>query len=225
MGVCAVLLAGCSVDVSIGGEPVGDQSVTTDSTTTDWPAVTRLVVDSDAGDVTVGPGPAAQVVATSRYGGAAPQVDQAVESGVLTVTVRCPAGSDPCSTDLAITVPAATTGQVDVGAGEVAVADLTGDQDLESGAGDVRGTGLGAAVVTARTGAGDVELRHAVAPQRVDAQAGAGNVTVTVPAAEVYRVAADSGVGEVTVEVADDPGASRTVIARSGAGDVAVLGG
>jgi DUF4097 and DUF4098 domain-containing protein YvlB len=223
--VCTVLLAGCSVSFPVGKGPGGGAELTTDTTTTDHPPVTRLMLDSDAGEVSVRAGAASQVTATRRYAGAEPLVEQTVEGDVLTVTARCPDGADPCAVDLEVTVPAVAAVRVRVGAGDVTVQGLSGEVDLEAGTGDLRGTGLAGPTATARSGAGAVDLRHTTAPEQVVAEAGAGDVSVTVPAAEVYRVEANSAVGEVRVEVADDPGASRRVSARSGAGDVTVLGG
>ncbi|MFC5993030.1 DUF4097 family beta strand repeat-containing protein [Pseudonocardia hispaniensis] len=189
-------------------------------------AISRVEIDSDAGDVELRSGPdgAAQVERTLRWTDERPTVTESVDGDVLRITARCPDGPriGRCEVALTVTAPAAVSVRTKLGAGGITVDDLTGDQDLATSAGRVHGAGLRGATVRAQSSAGGVELAFAAAPQQVEVRATAGDVTVRVPATEAYRVQARSTAGTVRVNVADDPGATRTILARTTAGDVTV---
>lgn len=218
-GVVAVLmLAGCGgagpEQREQGTEPVDG-------------SVGRVEVDSDAGDVRLVTGEASSVARELRWtGDAKPVVEQRVEGDVLRVTARCPdADGERCQAGLTITVPAASSSRVDLGAGGIEVAGLTGDQDVRTGAGDVRGTGIGPGAVTARSDAGDVDLTLAKPAPDVAAESSAGDVDIRVPAGPVYTVESETTAGDARVDVPDTPGADHRITARTTAGDVAVTQG
>ncbi|MCW0215371.1 MAG: DUF4097 domain-containing protein [Pseudonocardia sp.] len=230
-----LLVAGCSVqglsvgsasgsrDGSRNGEQDGDVTTRRTSATHDGP-VSRVEVESDSGDVDLRPGAdgTATVTRTARWTGPEPDVAESLDGGVLRITVTCPSPAEVCSVDLAVTAPAATAARTQVGAGDIAVAGLTGTHDLSTASGSVEGTGLGVGAVSARTAAGDVGLTFADAPPQVEAESTAGDVTVRVPAGAAYRVDARTTVGEVEVGIPDDPAATARITARSTAGDVTV---
>lgn len=218
LAAAVALLAGC-------GSPPQAQ---TESATETVGAVDRVVIDADAGSVSLRPGPegSAQVQRTLRWRGEQkPEFTQTVTGTTLTVTARCPDEDDRCSTDLVVTVPPATSSRTSVTAGDIAVDDLTGAQDLTATTGRVGGRGLGAVPVTARTTTGQVSLRFAAPPPTVDAEATTGNVDVRVPVGPVYAVAAQARTGTSRVEVADTPGAQNRISARSTTGNVSVTHG
>ncbi|MFR9806887.1 DUF4097 family beta strand repeat-containing protein [Pseudonocardia sp. RS010] len=186
--------------------------------------VGRVEIMSDAGDVTLRSGPdgVATVDHEMRWTGARPELTQELTGDVLRITARCPDPGERCETRLAVTVPAASGSTVDLGAGDVAVEDLAGAQELRTASGDVAGSGLAGPRVSAHSAAGDVELIFDAAPSTVVAESTAGDVDVLVPVGPVYRVDAGTTVGSVEVGVADDPGAAATISAHSTAGDVRV---
>lgn len=223
LAVAGLLLAGCgSLSLPGGG---ADQS---ERGSDAFGAVTRVDVEARSGTIQVRAG-ADGSARVDRFltwsGDAKPQLTQEVRDDVLRVVATCPDGNRECNTELILTVPAATAVKADVGAGNVAVTGLSGEQDLSSGAGNVAGTDLGAAPVKATTPAGNVDLGFAAAPPTVDAQSSAGNVTVRVPTGPVYQVDAQSSAGNARVEVPDTPGADHTITARSSAGNVSVVPG
>ncbi|MBW0103920.1 DUF4097 family beta strand repeat-containing protein [Pseudonocardia sp. KRD291] len=224
LGVGAVLLA-TSAALAGCGSP---QPAQTESATEGIGAVSRVEIQADTGSVSVRPGPdgSAQVQRTLRWSGETkPEYTQSVSGDTLTITARCPDGDDRCTTDLVVTVPAATSTRTGVTTGDVAVDDLTGAQDLTATTGRVTGTGLGASPVTARATTGQVSLRFAAAPPTVDAEASTGNVDVRVPVGPVYQVQAQVQTGNSRVEVADTPGADHRISARSTTGNVSVTNG
>lgn len=188
-------------------------------------AVTRVEVESDAGTLQVKAGAdgSATVDRELRWtGDRKPVVTETVEGTTLRITARCPgSGSDRCEAGFVVTVPAAAAVEAQLQAGNVEVTGLSGQQDLSSQAGGVKGSGLGAAVVKAETSAGGVDLVFASAPREVDARSSAGSVSVRVPGGP-YAVTADTSVGSAEVTVPTDPAAPARITARSSAGGVTV---
>ena len=228
-----LLAAGCGSVQVLGGAggtpaaPDGGDALRTETTTQVHEGVDRLVVDIDAGDVSVRAGDDGFAAVTSavRWTGTRPEVTQAVDGTTLTVTARCPdrTAAERCEVDLTIDLPPSASSDVQVGAGDVTGTEVTGDHVWNSGAGDVTAVALGAAAVRARSGAGDVVLAFAAVPLEVDAETAAGEVLVTVPGDAGYTVDARSGAGETVVEVPVEPGGPE-IAAFSSAGDVTVRG-
>ncbi len=217
--VAGLLLAGCGASLGPSASERGSAS---------FGAVSRVEVEARAGTVQVRPGPDGSAT-VDRFlkwdGDAKPQLTQEVRGDVLHVVATCPDDDHDCTSELVLTVPAASAVRADLGAGNVGVTGLSGAQDLSTGAGNVSGTGLGAAPVTVRTPAGNVDLAFAAAPPTVDAEATAGNVVVRVPTGPVYEVHATTSAGNARVEVPDTPGADHRITARSSAGNVSVVAG
>jgi hypothetical protein len=72
------------------------------------------------------------------------------------------------------------------------------------------------------SGAGDVELAFAAAPQQVGVDTDSGDVTVRLPGGP-YRVTAQTRAGERIVDLRADDAATQSVTVSSGAGDVRLL--
>lgn len=230
--VLAVLLAGCggvTLTTDTGSDPGGSSAEATSERGTNRHdgAVGRVEVVSDAGDVTLRPGPAgtATVDHETRWTGPRPELTQELVGDVLRINAHCPEPGERCETRLTLTVPAAAASSVDLGAGDVLVEDVTGAHELRTAGGDVTGSGLAGPRVSAASSAGDVALSFAAPPAAVVAESTAGDVDVVVPIGPVYRVDAGTTVGSVEVGVADDPGADATISAHSTAGDVRVTHG
>ncbi|OLM00483.1 lipoprotein [Pseudonocardia sp. Ae406_Ps2] len=216
--VAGLLLAGC------GGVAAGPEQQQTVNEPVDGP-VTRLEVDSDAGDVRLVAGERPAVEQDLRWtGDARPQVEQKVEGGVLRITARCPDQvGDRCQARLVVTAPAASSALVDLRAGGIEVRGLTGALDLTSSAGGVDATGVGPGDVRAKSSAGSVELTFAAAAADVTAESSAGGVEVRVPVGPAYEVTAETSAGSTEVGVPDQPGADHRITAKSSAGGVSVL--
>jgi hypothetical protein len=108
------------------------------------------------------------------------------------------------------------------GAGRINLSNLAGSVRADTRAGAVRGSHLSCRDLDVETNAGAVELTFSEPPDRVEARSNAGAVEITLPDAS-YDVQA-TGVGEVLVDVVNDPSATRRVIAHANAGSVQVLG-
>ncbi|MBP2367371.1 hypothetical protein [Pseudonocardia parietis] len=213
--VTGLVLAGC------GG--TGPEQRETSSEPVDG-AVSRVEVDSDAGDLRLVAGEQASVEQDLRWtGDAKPQVEHRLEGDVLRVTVDCPDdGGERCQAGLVITVPAQASSRAEVAAGGIEISGLTGDQDVRAAAGGVRGAGLGPGTVSASSNAGGIDLMFAAAAPDVHAESSAGSVDVRVPVGPVYHVTAETTAGSTAVEVPDQPGADHRITARTTAGEVRV---
>lgn len=219
----ALLLAG-----ALAGCGSSEDPTLTESATEGGGPVSRVEIEADTGSVELrrGADGASQVQRTLRWSGdRKPVYTQNRTGNTLTITARCPDGDGECGTDLVVTVPAAASSRTDVTTGSVTVDGLTGAQDLTATTGPVRGTGLGAAPVTARTTTGSVALGFAAAPSAVEAEATTGDVDIEVPVGPVYQVQARVQTGQSRVEVADTPGAEHRISARSTTGSVSVTNG
>jgi Putative adhesin len=94
------------------------------------------------------------------------------------------------------------------------------DLAIRTGSGDLRATGLGAAVLSVHTGSGDVELHFVEPPRRLDIETGSGDVEVTVPSSAQYRV--DSDADQPSVTVPQDPQATHVITVHTGSGSLRV---
>jgi len=204
----------------------------------------RLVINIDAGDLTVRPGPAGRVgeQRTLTWKSRPPVVTESFARGTLTITSRCPAGQPAaCSADVALSVPPGVAVHAQVASGNVAVSGLrgavslaavhgslrlsrlSGPLQLRSASGGIVGEALTAAQVSARDAAGDISLAFAAVPAAVSATSDAGDVSIDVPKrAAGYRVRAATPAGDRTVSVRQDPASADAIVATSDAGDVAV---
>ncbi|MEQ3549683.1 DUF4097 family beta strand repeat-containing protein [Pseudonocardia nematodicida] len=215
LGAVVGLLAGCG---ATGAEQRDDVTEQIDG------AVSRVEVDSDAGNLRLVAGTQARVEQDLRWtGDARPEVTHRLDGEVLRVEARCPdRGSDRCQAGLVITVPEASSSRAELSAGAIEIEGLTGEHEVRTSAGGVQGRGLGPGSVTAESSAGSVDLTFVAAAPEVTAESSAGSVDVRVPDGQDYAVDAETTAGQTRVELADTPGAPHRITARSSAGGVTV---
>lgn len=206
--------------------------------------VRDVEVDVEVGRVTVVPaaGDATTVDRTRTYLRDEPLSSETVDAGVLRIEAECPRiVTFGCKVDYRLEVPAGAAVRIRTDRGSVAVSDMRGTVEVATQSGSVRlarthgplavttsagnidGVDLDASFMDARTGAGRIRLSLAEPPGRLGLRTGAGNIDVALPAADGgYRVDADAEAGRVDIGVEQNEGGSRTVVARSGAGNIAV---
>ncbi|MDQ7903611.1 DUF4097 family beta strand repeat-containing protein [Phytohabitans sp. ZYX-F-186] len=210
--------------------------------------VSRVTLDSNAGDITVTAGEAGAVTVERRLAWTSlrkPTVEEKWSGDTLTITGRCPGtglkfglGSD-CTLDYVLRVPPGVALDLRTEAGSVRVSDLTGEVRLTASAGDITaehvsgplyaradsgkitGVGLRSDTTDVEIDSGDVDLTYAEVPPTVSAVASAGDVVIHLPSG-AYAVTADAASGDERVEVTTDPGAPSSVTARTSAGDVTI---
>lgn len=189
--------------------------------------VRKVIVASDAGDVQVVGTDADRVTVreTTRWITDEPSPEMTVAGGVLRLGNDCDGWTVfRCETDYRIQVPRDLEVVVDAGAGEISVTGVGGSVSVASEAGDVEGTRLSAAAVTATSDAGDVRLTFATAPSSLHAETDAGDVEIELPRAE-YALDADTDAGDTSISgIVRYDLAQHSIQARSDAGDVTIRG-
>jgi hypothetical protein len=185
----------------------------------DFPVTARatIVVDSDAGAIEVGPGPAGAVhveaLRQADSDAAAQQlaVDARLDGNVVRIKFVAAHHGANEQVDFHITAPADTQLQLRTGGGSVRARGFDAGVDVKSGGGslevtDVRG------VVRLRTGGGSVEARHVVGSVEI----GTGGGSIHVEGALRGQCRAETGGGSIHVAI---PADSRlTVDAATGGG-------
>jgi hypothetical protein len=203
-----LLLAGAAVlVVAAAGAVTFAPAASVETTTVSLAGVREIVVDLDAGPVSLRGGTGPEVILrTTRHGSmfGTPEARHRLDDGVLTVEADCGWFGGGCHVSEDLTVPAGVPVQVRTTAGGIDAVDL----DVPRFA--------------AETAAGPVSASFVRPPAEVRAVTAAGSVALRVPDVG-YTVDADTAVGSARVGVLTDPRAERSLYARSAAGDVAVL--
>jgi hypothetical protein len=203
-----------------------------------------VVVDDNAGDITIVPGSPIRVVAAEHYRLKAPTVTEQVTGGVLTVKVRCAQlVVNNCYTDLVLTVPTRVTVEGSTAAGAVSTRSLIGDEQLRSAAGDISAAHIAASVLRLSTGAGNISATAAqarqvsatsssggvtiddqIVPDSVIGRSAAGDVSVSVPTGH-YAVTSRADAGRTSIQgLVVDPSSPHTISATSSSGDITIKG-
>jgi hypothetical protein len=185
----------------------------------------QLVLDVGTGDVTLLPGgPAVTVHRHLSWSWSKPVIHEVWDGGTLRITTRCPAVSPGprCGVDYTLRVPLGAAVTSHTSTGDVNVRGWGGDLALYTSTGNVTGSGLWSDRVEAHTGTGGIDLRFARPPGSVRAGADTGDVRVTVPAGDAYRVRTGTRTGSVLVRVDEDGASARSITVSTGTGDIHV---
>jgi hypothetical protein len=189
--------------------------------------ITKVMVVSERGAVSVRPGPANQatVAYQRKFVFTGPVVDTSVSAGILTVTAKCPfMAFISCSADFQITVPAGVAVDATAQRGLLTVDGITGRvfSNSESGSFLYRGTSQS---VTAYSLNGDITARFLSPPHFVHARSETGRVLVVIPQ-NPYRLTAESGIGtHEIIGLTPVPSSPHTVYASSGDNDARIQRG
>ena len=205
--------------------PGGSQNQETDEVTFDE-VVGEISFDLAAGDLVVRTGDVTEttLVRHWQYRGDRPDVRASVEGDTLVLDVDCGGFMDGCSVDHELVVPYGVDVWGGTGSGDVIVNDTGGFLDVETGSGDVLGSGLGAEGGLVETGSGDVALDFVDKPDLVDIDTGSGDVRLDLPSGK-YAVDIDTGSGDVLVDgIEQNGGASKEIRIDTGSGDVVIRG-
>jgi hypothetical protein len=194
-----------------------------------YAGVRSLEVDGDKGDVHLTGAPAGSDVGVVEHvteGVSAPRRGALRGTdGALRLTTSCSIViTSNCSVSYTIAVPPGVDVNARSGGGDVDARGLSGAGSLKlsSGNGDVSASGISAGNVTLQSGNGGVTATLSQPATRLQATSGNGDVNLTVPNT-TYAVHVSSGNGTVSDQpLRIDPNAPRTIVARSGNGDVSV---
>ena len=196
-------------------------------TTSTYAGVRTLVVQNDAGDVSLSSAPAGSrvtVTADATEGLFKPKRQaRPARDGTLTLKGSCP-GQPECGVHYVVSVPPNVSIKVKSTVGDVTATDLlsTSSVQLSTGGGDVVATGLSAPTIHLSTSVGDVRASLTHPARSLDATSGAGSINLTVPDT-TYAVRADSSLGHVSDHsVPNDPASPRSIDAHSSLGNVTI---
>lgn len=206
--------------------------------------VTAVSIQVSSGDITIGRRTDANtVVATSGVHGLTyPSDDEHVVGHTLVIRSSCGAMifNDRCSRSYVVSLPSgvavtadSSQGNVNVtgadrtvsahsGQGDVTITRGSGSLLASSGQGDVSIIRSAATTVSVHSGQGDVAVDLISPPKRLTASSGQGDVTIELPKGSNYNVQANSGQGDVSDTVDNNPASDRVVNVSSGQGDVTV---
>ena len=98
---------------------------------------------------------------------------------------------------------------------------MGGDLNLGSSSGSVIGVGLLSKVAVANDQSGDITLRFAVEPDRVQVGDQSGDISLIVPR-HPYKVSAQADSGTTTVDVPTDPSSHNVISAVDQSGDIRI---
>jgi len=211
------------------------QPIRTDDTTRRFAGVRAIIVRNESGDVAVDRSPAARTtVATEAcFSGPRPALSQRVRSGVLTISASCPRPlaplsisvlEGPCRRDIQINAPAAVSPDLRTNVGDLSAEGIGGATVLRAAAGDVSATRSRARSIRISSLAGSLDVGSQSKPRLIEANGGAGKVSVTVPI-DRYAVQASSSAGVVrSTGLTSDPSAARKIEATTQSGDVTLTG-
>ncbi|MFE3853476.1 DUF4097 family beta strand repeat-containing protein [Streptomyces griseorubiginosus] len=213
-----VLATGCEV---------GQEGSKSTSTSYDVKGtVSALDVRTPGGDIKVVAGDGTEVRVTEKvtYSGDKPETEHTTRGGTLLLTPGdgCleDGGSSKCTVDYTLEVPKALAAVLDSKGGDVSVSGLAGALEVKSGGGKVTADRVTSKRFTVDGNGGAIDARFTTAPDTVDIDTRAGDVSVQVPGAEAYAVKATSNGGSSKVDIKTDPAAARKITLHTDGGDV-----
>lgn len=206
--------------------------------------VTGLDVSTIDGNVTIKVGGEDKIVVSAQVRGPPTRIDESIEGGELFISLDCPAA---CGADFDIEIPARRFDRVaaKTTGGNISLEDFEAtaiDAQTDGGNIDLEVVVASQATVTSKAGnidsreitvdvlratiesGGSVDANFIARPQEAVVSTPAGNLNVRVPTGS-YRVVAQSDAGETSVEnITRDDQSARTIDARTGAGNVSIVG-
>lgn len=212
-----------------------------------YAGVETLRVDGGNGDIDVIAEDRDDVRLTAHrsWSFAKPELDPDVDDGILRLKGDCgfwgSFGPNGCNVRFELRVPRdveidvrgsagdvtgrglAARSYLGTSSGDVTAVDVTGPLGVGTSSGDVTVEGYRGSDVTAQVSSGDIAVRAQTPPDRVEAVASSGDVTVAVPGGVRYRVDTDTASGDESVQVDQDPDAPREIRASASSGDVSVV--
>lgn len=223
------------------GCEVQTETITHDATGAAAP-LTRIVTNLNVGDVVVNPGTSgtAHVEAEAQWSAKRPTVTFRQEASTLYIDATCEDGDISCRVDITLTAPPGVAIEVNggettitangqrgaatlrTGQGDILVEDMSGALTLASREGEIRGNVLRAAIATADTLDGAVNLVFAAGADDVSVNTLDGDVRLAVPRT-TYQVDARTE-GKLSIGVTQSSASTTTkkLYVRSNTGDITI---
>ena len=183
----------------------------------------RLVASTGGGDITVHQGQlsggAARLTGTVRYSLVRPHFT-ANDSGV---SLHCGLPTGNCGLNATLDVPPRTMLDLTSGGGNMQVSAIQGNVTLNSGGGDVDGSGLFSRHVTMSTGGGNVSLVFTQVPDDVRISSSGGDVTIVLPHGSTsYAIQSNAGGGDYHASVPTNDASGHKIKLDTGGGNISI---
>jgi hypothetical protein len=175
-----------------------------------------VIVGTDSGEVTL----TGQVQGTNVAPVVMSRIDRAAD--VLVMSIRC-ASAAPCTQNLRLAVPGATSVDVRQSSGQIAVSGLAGALRVTGDHVNVGADGLRSPSLTAVITDGRLRADFAVPPGQVSITLAFAQATLLLPGHVAYRVDQQVASGFIHATIPEDGGATRTVTARLRSGELDLL--
>jgi len=199
------LMVGAIAAIALGGfAVVAVLDYSTQARTDSFVGVESIVVDLDAGGITLQGSNGAEVVVNTTLHSSvigSPDLDQRLTNGVLTITGSCSGLRMNCGVDQVIAVPPG-----------VPVA-------VRLNAGDITANGLDVPQFQSQTGSGRVTASFVRPPDLVDIRIDTGELLANLPDTG-YRVDARTSTGRTDIELHEQPDAQQLIRVRIGTGNI-----
>jgi len=189
--------------------------------------VRKLVVDDDAGGVTVKPGSGTSVERNEHWVYARPRVSMSLSHGVLSITTRCPnLPLNDCSVDVTTALDPHATIEVKARKGNVGVGAMGGPSiAVSTGNGNVQLSGVASRTVSATTSRGNVQAEFGAPAGDASLTTSNGNIAVLVPrGAYALNLRSRSGERVYLNGVTNDPHSPHRLTAATSNGSITVTG-
>lgn len=173
-------------------------------------ATPRLILNNDAGSVTINRGGQNSIlVQPTRYASLGGNINdvhvqESLDSGTnaLTITVTHPGGQNffnQAGVDFTITAPADTDLQITTSAGSIHTSGISGTMSLNTNAGSIGVSGAAlSGSSTFKTNAGSIDFNGSLGTSGIyDFETNAGSITVMLPATSAFHVNASTDAGSI----------------------------
>ena len=188
--------------------------------------VATIELQGVSGQLAIAGTTAGQVALTGQLNGTggAPVIESRLDraSGVLAVDIRC-AHASPCTQNLRLAVPAATSAIVRQPGGRVVVTDLAGPLRITAANVDISATGLRSHDLAATITNGHLSAAFTAPPCQVSIALTSAQATLRMPTSAAYRVSQQVMSGYIRVAVPQAYSDTHTVTARIDSGELQLL--
>ncbi|HLH59729.1 MAG TPA: DUF4097 family beta strand repeat-containing protein [Streptosporangiaceae bacterium] len=188
--------------------------------------VRTLVVRGDLGSVTITGSnrSTVSVTARTRYTSVQPTVIHAQDARTLALEDSCP--SEPmCVVSYDVQVPRGTAVRVTDNNGPIILSSLAGPVTATAGLGDITATGLAGDTADFTDQNGQIDAAFTTAPEKIDATAALGDITLHVPGTASYHVSVQTSLGTSDVTVPESSSSPHSITATASMGAVTIAPG
>jgi len=183
----------------------------------------RVAVSTGGGDITVHRGQVtggtARLTGTVQYS----LVRPGFTVGASGISLHCRLPTGNCGLNATLDVPSHTAVDLTTSGGNMQVSGIQGNVTLDSGGGDVDGSGLFSPHVTTGSGGGNVTLVFTAVPEHVKINSSGGDITIVVPSGNAsYAITSNASGGDYHSTVPTNDASPHSIQVDSGGGNISI---